>query len=170
MKVLNCVGLIFVVNRQSYLYIFVLDEKYFLSNIHKTFYFRPPSRNASGDTSSHTCSALVACHPKRHRREGWSERRGFLGNFCLRGIRMVFATLYLRTQTHCQTRFCFRKQHFLTVTPQQNKKYRSTIFFYFGRSGGIRTRDLLPPRQTRYQTALHPEKKSHSVFMPACHP
>ena len=28
-----------------------------------------------------------------------------------------------------------------------------------GRGDGIRTRDLLVPNQTRYQSALHPEKK-----------
>ena len=61
----------------------------------------------------------------------WSEWRGSLGNFCLRGIRMVFAALHLQTPTHCQTRFCFRKQHFLTVTPQQNKKYRTWRYFLF---------------------------------------
>ena len=41
--------------------------------------------------------------------------------------------------------------------PDQNLNHRFCGGFNFGRSGGVRTRDLLPPRQTRYQAALHPE-------------
>ncbi len=56
-----------------------------------------------------------------------------------------------------RTQTLFHNARVQTNTPHQNKKYAQWHIFYFGRSGGVRTRDLLPPRQTRYQAALHPE-------------
>ena len=56
-----------------------------------------------------------------------------------------------------RTQTLFHNARVQTNTPHQNKKYAKRHIFYFGRSGGVRTRDLLPPRQTRYQAALHPE-------------
>ena len=40
---------------------------------------------------------------------------------------------------------------------QSKKKKEPSALFLYGRSGGIRTHDLLYPKQARYQTALHPE-------------
>ena len=34
---------------------------------------------------------------------------------------------------------------------------------FFGRGGGIRTRDPLHPMQVRYQAALRPEQKTHCI-------
>jgi hypothetical protein len=37
------------------------------------------------------------------------------------------------------------------------------MVFFIGRGDWIRTSDLLVPNQTRYQTALHPEKNGANV-------
>ena len=88
----------------------------------------------------------------------WSEWRDWLGiNACAAFVSaQTSRSSFLLT--HSRTRNCFAIYRVQIVTPCQNKKYHQKGgLFHFGRSGGIRTRDLLPPRQTRYQTALHPE-------------
>ena len=47
-------------------------------------------------------------------------------------------------------------QDFLTADGGKNKTGQRPVSLFFGRGGGIRTRDPLHPMQVRYQAALRP--------------
>ena len=74
--------------------------------------------------------------------------------------------LYLVSYSHHQIRLWHR----LEANPKVSPTPSVALLRRCGRGGGIRTPDILLPKQARYQTALHPEDAGFTLARRAVYP